>query len=111
MNGGADALIRAAAADVAGHRIVDVLIGGLRFLRQQGRRRHDLSGLAIPTLRDVELEPRFLHRMRMIRGEPLDRGDFLIADGAYRRDTGAGGLAVEVYRACTTQGHAAAVLG
>src|SRR6185436_6173275 len=62
VDGRADALIRAAAADV-GHGVVDVLVGRLGLALQQGRRRHDLSGLAIAALRNVERRPRFLDRM------------------------------------------------
>src|SRR5262245_65344983 len=55
----ADPLIGAAPADV-GHRIVDVFVGGLRLLRQERCRRHDLSGLAVPALRHVDGRPRLL---------------------------------------------------
>src|SRR5262245_19211766 len=46
VHGGADALIGPAAADI-GHRGVDVRVGGVRSLPQQGGRRHDLPGLAV----------------------------------------------------------------
>src|SRR5689334_2542095 len=46
LDGRADAAVRAAAADVAGHRVVDVGVGRMGVARQQGRRRHDLAGLA-----------------------------------------------------------------
>src|SRR6185312_16523140 len=44
----ADALVGAAAADVAAHGEVDVGVGRLGRLRQEGRRAHDLTGLAVP---------------------------------------------------------------
>src|SRR5215469_2366763 len=47
VNGFADALVSAAAADVAAHAVVDVGIGGIRFLSEQGSGRHDLAALAI----------------------------------------------------------------
>src|SRR5712691_2951745 len=47
---GADALIGAAAADVAGHRGIDVGIARLRRGGEQRRGRHDLPRLAIAAL-------------------------------------------------------------
>ena len=67
VDGRANALIGAAAAQVAGHGIVDVLVRGRRLLGQQRRGGHDLPGLAIPTLRDVQLEPCLLHRVAVAR--------------------------------------------
>src|SRR5882762_11233621 len=58
-----DALIGAAAADVR-HGVVDLLVGRLRPLPEQRRRRHDLPRLAIAALRDVERRPCLLHGMR-----------------------------------------------
>ena len=49
----ADALIGAAPADV-GHRLVDVRVGRLRIFLQQCGGRHDLPGLAIAALRNVD---------------------------------------------------------
>ena len=62
MNRGANALVGAAAAQIAGHRRVDVGIRRLRGVRQQRRRRHDLAGLAA-ALRNVQLDPGLLNRM------------------------------------------------
>ena len=47
----ANADIGAAAADVAGHRIVDVGVGRMRIACEQRRRRHDLARLAVAALR------------------------------------------------------------
>src|SRR6266699_39268 len=44
MDGGPNALICAAAANVR-HRLIDVCIGGVRLLGEQGRRGHVLSRL------------------------------------------------------------------
>src|SRR6478672_3281709 len=60
VNGGADTLIRPAAAHVAGHRLVDVVVSGLRSSGQQRRGRHDLARLTVAALHDVELEPGLL---------------------------------------------------
>src|SRR5712691_10232653 len=56
MDGGADALVRAAATDV-GHGRVDVGVRGMRRFREQRRGRHDLPRLAVAALRHVFLDP------------------------------------------------------
>src|SRR5712692_6527356 len=60
VDGRANALVGPAPADVR-HRVVDVLVGRLRIALQQRRRGHDLSGLAVTTLRHVERRPRLLN--------------------------------------------------
>src|SRR5882724_4907302 len=57
----ADPLIRAAPADVAGHRVVDVLIARFRRLREQAGGLHDLAALAVAALRDTQALPGRLH--------------------------------------------------
>src|SRR2546422_9686302 len=63
MNGAPDSRIRPAAANVAGQRLVDVLIGWIGNLFQQHRCAHNLSRLAIPALRYVYLKPGALQGM------------------------------------------------
>src|SRR5262245_16653995 len=53
----ADAQIRPAAANVARHRRVDVGVARLRLAREQCSSRHDLPGLAVAALHDLEVEP------------------------------------------------------
>ena len=60
LDGFADAHIGATAADIAGHRCVDVGIVGLRRLGEQRRRRHDLAGLAVAALDHLEIKPGLL---------------------------------------------------
>ena len=62
-----DALIGAAAADVAGHGGVDLRVGRLRRLGEERRRRHDLARLAVAALRHLLGDPRLLQRMRRRR--------------------------------------------
>ena len=62
-HGGGDALVAAAAADIAGHGAGDFLIRRMRRLLQQRGGLHDLSGLAIAALRHVQFAPGLLHRM------------------------------------------------
>src|SRR5262245_50482800 len=52
-----DAGIRAAAADVARHRSVDIAIARLGVGYEQRACRHDLAGLAVPALRYVQCQP------------------------------------------------------
>src|SRR5690242_11860729 len=51
----ADAEIGHAAAEVAGHDSVDVLIARRWKILKEGRRLHDLAGLAVTALRHLEL--------------------------------------------------------
>ena len=111
MDGLADALVGAAAADV-GHRLVDVGIGRLRLLLQERGGGHDLAGLAVAALRHVDRGPGLLHRMRGIGREALD-GDDLVArlHGRERERAGALHFAVDVHRARAALRDAAAVFG
>src|SRR5438445_8751090 len=76
VDGGADARIGAAAADVARHGLVDVGVGGRGPAREQRRRAHDLPRLAVAALRHVEGRPRRLDLLAHGRGaDGLDGGD------------------------------------
>src|SRR5260370_42035434 len=94
-----DALIAAAAAQIAGHRIGDVAVARRRFLFEQGRGLHDLPGLAVAALRHAEIAPRDLDRVCALRVEPLDGHDLLAADVGHHDAAGAYRLAVEMHRA------------
>src|SRR5271168_478364 len=72
LDGGGDALIAAAAADIAAHRTVYLVFGRVLVSAEKCCGLHDLAGLAIPALRDVEGAPCFLHGMVSLRVEPLD---------------------------------------
>src|SRR4051812_46031716 len=61
LDGFLDALVGAAAADVAAHRGIDVGIGWVGVLAEQGTGRHDLARLAVTALHDVDLDPGILH--------------------------------------------------
>src|SRR5437879_203525 len=110
MDGGADALVRAAATDV-GHRRVDVGVGGMGILREQRRGGHDLPRLAVAALRHVFLDPRALHGVRAVPGEALDRGHPFAGDGGHGQYAGARRDAVQVDGAGAALGDAAAELG
>src|SRR6185503_523923 len=111
VHGRADALVGPTAADVA-HGVVDVPVGRLRVVLQQRRGGHELPGLAIAALRNVERGPRLLHGMRARRREALD-GDDLV--GGLHGGHGDGArphhAAVEVHGAGAALRDATAVLG
>ena len=54
VNGGADAGVGGAAAEISAHRLIDVLIGWLGGRAEESGRRHDLAGLAIAALRHLK---------------------------------------------------------
>ena len=108
---GADAWIRAAAADVAGHRGGDVGVRGIRVARQRRGRGHDLARLAVAALNDLPVEPGLLNPgARRCRADRLDRRDLGGADAVDRGDTGTGGDAVDMHGAGAAERHAAAEL-
>src|SRR5690606_27697878 len=52
--------VAGAAADVAGHRLVDLLGTGLGIASEQRAGVHKLTGLAIAALHDIVVHPRLL---------------------------------------------------
>src|ERR1700730_2502121 len=112
LDGLADPYVGSAAADVAGHRLVDITVLRDRVACQECRCAHDLTGLAIATLHDLKIEPGLLNSCAS--RSPADRfngGDFAIADAVDSRDAGANRIAVLMYGAGAAQCHAAPKLG
>ena len=68
VDGGTDAHVGGAAADVAVHGAVDVRVTRLWILADERHRAHDLAGLTVAALDDVELSPGGVHRVRCIAG-------------------------------------------
>ena len=64
MNSEANALIGAATAKIASHRIIDVLIAGVCVRGKKRRSRHDLPSLTVAALWYIIVNPRLLHRMQ-----------------------------------------------
>ena len=108
MDGFANALVGAAAADVAAHEVVDVGIGGIGFFCEQRDGRHDLSRLAVAALRDVFGNPGLLDGMQAFGGNSFNCGDFLSGDAADLSDAGASGFSIDVNGAGAAERHAAA---
>src|SRR5262245_19559554 len=80
MDGLPDAMIGSAPASI-GHLSIDVGVRGLRLLFEQRHRGQDLPGLAVAALRNVELLPGKLDRMRTVSRQSFNGGD-LSADSA-----------------------------
>src|SRR5215207_4917625 len=75
LDGFLDANIGPATADVPVHRGGDLVVRRIGVARQKCRAAHDLPGLAIPALRNVDLLPRPLRRMIAVRRQALDGRD------------------------------------
>src|SRR6516162_5351227 len=72
-NGRMDALITAAAAEIANHGGENLLVRWRRRYSEQRRRLHDLPGLTVTTLRNAHLAPGHLHGMLIARMQAFDR--------------------------------------
>src|SRR5215469_3012278 len=81
LDRGPNARIGRASADVAAHGSIDVCVSGLGLLVQQRRRRHDLAGLTVPALHDIQSEPCFLNLLAGLGvADTLDRRDRALPD-------------------------------
>src|SRR5439155_9083063 len=110
-DGGPDAEVRPAPAEVPAHRLVDVGVGRVRVLVEQGHGLHDLAGLAVTALGHVVVDPGLLDGVQLVTlGQALDRRDVLALDRAHGRDAHAVGHTVDVAGAGAAQPHATAVL-
>src|SRR5579859_2088418 len=102
----ADPLIRAAPADVAGHRVVDVLIAWFRRLREQTRGLHYLAALAVAALRDSQALPSCLHLPAYRRAaDGFNGGDRLAGCGRDRGDARARRDAIQMHSARSAKRH------
>src|SRR5262252_4581039 len=104
----ADADIGHASAQAAGHDSVDVVVGRVGKILEQCCGLHDLSGLAIPALRDLRLNPGSLQRMLTVWVEPLDCRDRCVRNRGEPRDAGADRTSVDVHSARAAHADAAA---
>src|SRR5437762_6767759 len=95
MNGILDALVAAAAADIARHRLAYLIVRGFRVFDQKRGRLHDLADLAKAALRDIELAPGLLNRVIARRMKTFDRCDLPLNHVGNRRDAGAYRLLVD----------------
>jgi hypothetical protein len=96
---------------VACHAVDDLLFGWLRILCKKGRCLHDLTRLAITTLRHLILDPSLLHGVRIACVEAFDRGDEFSFDGSDRDRAGAYRLAIDMNGAGPAHSNPAPVFG
>src|SRR4029077_3602334 len=89
VNRAADARVGPAAAYIPGHRFIDVFVRRVGFLAQQHRRAHDLPGLAIAALRNIQLDPGALQRVAQVGRNSLDGGHLTPRRARDRRHAGA----------------------
>src|SRR5258708_11949925 len=109
MDGSSNSRIGSAAADVARHRLVNVLIRRLGFFAQQHGGAHQLPRLAVAALRNVLLQPRALQRITQIRRQSLDGRDSLSRRTRHWRDARAHRVSIDVHRAGAALRHAASI--
>src|ERR1700742_4310721 len=106
-----DALVTAAAADVARHRFAYLVVGRFWIFRQKRSGLHDLASLAIAALRDIELAPGLLHGVIAGGVEAFDGRDFPADYVGNRGDARAHRLLVDDNGAGATEGLAAPEFG
>src|SRR5258706_15222163 len=105
----ADAHVRPAAAEIASHRFLDVLVGGLAVPLEQRDHAHDLSALAVAALHHVLIDPRILYDAPDgIPGDALDRHGVSIADERDRDEARPRGDPVAMHRTRAARADAAA---
>src|SRR5258706_2301114 len=97
------------ATDIAVHRGIDVGIGGFGNFGEQRGGRHELAGLAIAALRDIQHCPGFLQRLDFLVRQAFDRRHLAAFELADRRDAGTPRQSVEVHRTGAALGDAATV--
>src|SRR3984893_3152954 len=108
----ANPCVSPAPAVVARQGLIDIRVGGRGDLGEQRRGGHDLAGLTVTALDDLEIEPCLLDLPATWRGtDPLDRGDRVTDGGAHRHHARAARTTIDVHRARATQRSAAAELG
>src|SRR6185437_1814379 len=109
MNRLPDARIGSAPAQIAVHTSIDVLVAWMRVFGEQRSGGHDLAGLAIAALRDVDLSPGNLQRVLAVRRKPFDSSDAPVCGARGRRHTRSYGLTIQMNRASAALTDAAAV--
>ena len=111
MDGVFDALVSAAAADVARHNLSYLVAGRFWIFRQERGRLHDLTGLAIAALRNIQFAPGLLNRVIAGRMKAFDRGDVAAGHIGNRCNAGAHGALVDHNGAGAAERLAAAKFG
>src|SRR6516165_3836177 len=103
FDGGRNALIAPASADIAAHSIVDLGFQWVLICRKKCCGLHDLPSLAIAALRHVQSAPSLLHRMVAVAIKPFYRRHLAIADIADGGDASTSSLTSDMDRASAAQ--------
>ena len=111
MNRFAYTLVGSATAQIAIHRLGDLLIAGLGRLSEESGGGHNLSRLAVAALGNFFGEPGLLQRMKSVRAQAFDCGHVLIGDLRDRGRARADRIALDMNGACAAESGAAAELG
>src|SRR6478752_4512627 len=90
----ADAWIGAATAKIAGHHLIDLLVGWLGDMLKKRNGLHDLAGLTVAALRHLMRDPGLDNRVAVLVGQPFHRDDRLARDLADTRLTGTDRLSI-----------------
>lgn len=100
-DGADDAVVAAAATQIAGERAANLGFGRLRIALEQVGRRNDHAAGAIAALRGLLDDEGLLQWMQLVEGaEPLQqRGDLIRTEVRDRHHAGAHGRAVDEHRA------------
>jgi hypothetical protein len=111
VDGRANAMIGAAAAEITTERIIDVAVGWFPVCCQQGNRGYHLARLTVAALRDVELSPGRLNDISYLSGDALDGNDVAAYSISDRCLAGARRLSVDENGAGSAKSLAATVFG
>src|SRR5271168_5225865 len=104
--------ISSAAADVAVHGVLDVIVGRPDGLFQERDGGHDLAGRAVTALVPVKLDESGLHRMEVIgMADAFDRNDLIVRMHDGEGEAGVNPAAVDVDGAGSALAVVAAFLG
>src|ERR1035437_5300584 len=103
--------IGAAAAEIAVHGLCDLLVGRARRFREQRCSGHDLSGLAVATLRDLFGDPSLLQYVQAVGSEALNRSDAFARDLRSGSRAGANRVAIDMDSAGAAQSRTTAEFG
>ena len=80
FDGGDDVRVRAAAAEIAAHRPLDLFCRGRCCLPEQRVQAHDLARRAVATLEAIRRDECFLQRVQLVTvTDSLDGSDLLVS--------------------------------
>src|ERR1700686_3242318 len=109
LDGAHDAQVRAAAAEVVGERLLDLVLGRMLVLREQDGGLHDHAVDAVAALRGLLVDEGLLKGVRLFRrAQAFERHHLLSLRLRSRIDAGPDRFAVDVHGAGAALGQAAA---